>query len=457
MDTARIDIKDIRKIYFLGIGGIGMSALARYFSQSNIIVYGYDKTPSDITLELEKTGIAVHYEARTDLITEDTGLVIYTPAIPSDFEELQYIKQENIPLIKRSDALSLLIQGKKCIAVSGTHGKTSTSAMLAHIWACSDKPFLGFIGGIVKQYNSNLFLHPDAETVIVEADEYDRSFLKIFADTAIVNAADPDHLDIYGTHEELKKAFVQFLSQSHHGAPLLVQEKVELDFGNMEISRFGWNSKSPFRIENLRTENGYYIADMIWGEKGEARNIRLAQPGRHNAMNALAASSAAILNGISPEIIRNALETFPGVQRRFEYIIRNEKMVFIDDYAHHPDEINALLDTVLELYPGKKIVGVFQPHLYTRTRDLADGFAKALSRLPVAVLLDIYPAREEPIEGITSEWLMNQVDAKEKHLVSKENLCKLVRNLRADVVLTIGAGDIDRMVQPLKKTLEEPR
>jgi UDP-N-acetylmuramate--alanine ligase len=457
-----IDLKPYTQFYFLGIGGIGMSAIARYFNANGFSVTGYDKTPSALTDELKSEGIEIHFDDNIKNIpaevtsAKEKTLIVYTPAIPKDHKEYNYLKEQGYKIHKRSEVLAALTAGKTTIAVAGTHGKTSTAAIITHILKSADVPFFSFLGGIASNYNTN-FLAPkkqeNAELIVVEADEFDRSFLRLDPDIAVITAVESDHLDIYGTLEELEKAYSEFAHKVKPGGTLIVHEDVRIPLpDNRRILRYGTGTSSRVKASNIHIAEGHYHFDETFDEK-TLHDLQLGIPGRHNIENTLASIAATWPFVQDKTVYQKALPSFKGVHRRFEVILRNENIVFIDDYAHHPTEIRVTIETVNELFKGKKIVGIFQPHLFSRTKDLATEFAQSLSLLDEVFLLPIYPARELPMEGVTSQLILDKISANFKKLVSKENLVQEVLDRKPDVVITIGAGDIDRMVKPLKEAL----
>jgi UDP-N-acetylmuramate--alanine ligase len=453
-------------IYFLGIGGIGMSALARYYRSLGLTVAGYDKTSTTLTSELVKEGIDIHFIDDVNLIpsfvTENASetLIVYTPAIPVDHNELKYLKANSFTIKKRSEVLATITGQTKTIAIAGTHGKTTTSSMVAHLLKSAGKNINAFLGGITQNYNTNLLLStvqsPDTSTV-VEADEYDRSFLTLFPEMAIITSVDADHLDVYGEHKFVRESFELFANQIKPGGVLVSKKGLDysLPEGNgLKIYSYSLNEKANFYAENIKIENGNYVFDLR-SDVENIKDINFGIPGSHNVENAVAASAIAQLAGLAAADIKKGLKTFKGVKRRFDYQLKTSRLVYIDDYAHHPEELRACISSVKEMYPGKKIVGVFQPHLYTRTRDFADGFAKSLQLLDDIILLDIYPARELPIPGISSQLLFNKINTKNKLLATKQNLVEIIKNKNPEVLITMGAGDIDTLVEPISKMLKE--
>lgn len=449
-----MELQNVQRVYLVGIGGIGMSGLARYFHKLGCIVYGYDKTPTDLTNELHNEGIQATFDDNSECIPKsfrdfDEGtLIIYTPAIPKDSAILGFFKNKGFTLYKRSQVLGLISKGKYTIAVAGTHGKTTTSSMVAHILKDSGKGCSAFLGGISSNYQTNV-LFGDNDIVVVEADEYDRSFLTLHPDIAIITSMDADHLDIYGDHAQLTESFQLFASQLKQGGTLIHYKDLPLTGG----LTYSIESNADARAVNIRVENGDFYFDFN-NAAVTISNIKLGIAGLHNIANATAAIEAALLVGVSAEDIKKALETFRGVKRRFEYILKNDQHIFIDDYAHHPEELKAAISSIKRLYPNKKLTTIFQPHLYTRTRDFADGFAEALDMSDELLMLDIYPARELPIEGVNSDMIMQRMQSSNKHKYSMQEAVEKVRQEQPELLLTVGAGDIDTLVQPLKQALQ---
>lgn len=456
--------------YFLGIGGIGMSAIARFFHQRGDGVSGYDRTPSPLTLQLEQEGIPIHYLDDPSLVPQDVDLVIYTPAVPTDTAEYQYLLDKGIPIKKRSQVLGELTRGKKCIAVAGTHGKTSTSSMIAHLLSQTEMGCSAFLGGIAKNFNSNVVVNNESEYVVVEADEYDRSFLQLNPYCAVITATDADHLDIYGTHDNLLEAFHQFASQVDKDGSLVLKQGLTLQphnhdghdehhhgshvegvFAHIE-SYTAHGIEADFYPWNVRHYNGNIFFDLRT-PKGVFYDIELPNSPLYNVENAVATAAVAVTLGLNEYQIRHGFKTYTGVCRRFDYRIKTPNLVLIDDYAHHPQEIAACLESIRYLYPGKRVVGIFQPHLYSRTRDFADDFAKVLSTLDELIMLPIYPAREKPILGVTSSMVLRKVDSLSKYLCTPDQVIELVPALCPDIVVTMGAGDIDRLVPRLVEAL----
>lgn len=454
---------EIKRIYFLGIGGIGMSALARYFNSKAVFVSGYDRTETALTKQLEAEGIKVHYEDNIEFIDKEANLVVYTPAIPKDHKELNYLLQNNYKVVKRSDVLGMITNSSFNICVAGTHGKTTTSTMVAHILRHSGYGCNAFLGGIAANYNSN-FWADERNVCVVEADEYDRSFLKLSPDVAIITAMDPDHLDIYGTAENVEQAFIDFSSRVKEAGLLLskfgLRRAGELK-GSRHISYHLNNEKADVYAGNIQVSSGSYQFD-IKTKDWQLNEVVLNMGGMHNIENMVAAIAVAHHLEIDAEKIKAAVSSFKGVKRRFEYIIKNEKQVFIDDYAHHPDELRALLNGAKNMFEGKKCTVVFQPHLFSRTKDFADGFAESLDLADEVVLLPVYPARELPVEGVNSELILGKMKNKNCRVLSKKDLLAYAKSWKASpggkdmeelLLITAGAGDIDTLVEPIKKIL----
>ena len=442
-----MNLKNIHNIYFLGIGGIGMSAIARYFASNGKKVAGYDKTPSPITKELEELGVAIHFEDAVknipiSFLNKEETLVVYTPAIPKNQTEFNYFLDHKFTILKRAAVLGKITETTFCLAVAGTHGKTTTSSILGHIMAAVKAT--SFLGGIAENYNSNLILG-SAEISVVEADEFDRSFLQLSPNIACVTSMDADHLDIYKNIEALNESFVSFSNKVSD--TLIIAKGLPLKGLTYAIE-----TAADYNAFNLKIENGIYIFD-VKTPTSEIKNIEFHLPGRHNVMNALAALAMADVYGISLENIKRSLSTFKGVQRRFSYKIKTTDFVLIDDYAHHPIAINAVENSVREMYPNKEILVVFQPHLFSRTRDFIEGFAAALSKFDDVLLLDIYPARETPIVGVDSNWLLSKIENEHKKLSQKHNLIKDIKNSSAKVVVMLGAGDIGVLVNEVASEL----
>lgn len=453
-----IAYNNIQAVYFLGIGGIGMSALARYFKLRGKLVAGYDRSPSPLTQEMEKEGIAIHFTDEVSAIPRSflelpktDVLVVITPAIPANHTELNFFKEEGYTLVKRSEVLGLITRETFGIGIAGTHGKTTTSAITSHLLEASALKPAAFVGGIMANYGTN-FLPGMGGISVMEADEFDRSFLRLHPSVAVITAMDPDHLDIYGTEENFREGFLQYASQVVDGGKLIVHESLCPFFKDKAFISYGIGETADVRAKNIRVENGRFVFDIDGIFTLE--NLSLAMPGRHNVSNAVAALSAAYFAGAPLDKLALALASFKGVKRRFELMAENAGKVYIDDYAHHPKELDACISAARELFPGKRIFGAFQPHLFSRTRDFAEGFAQSLSALDYLYLLPIYPARELPIEGVTSEFLQAQISCPNE-IVSKTDLAKSVSlDLgNFDVLLTMGAGDIDQVVGDLQKII----
>jgi len=444
-----LDLK--HNIYLIGIGGIGMSALAFYFKVNGKHVAGYDRTRTEITERLEGMGVKIHYKeslAHIDkrFMNPNNTLIVYTPAIPENNEELQFFKNTGYNVLKRSEVLRLITKNSFCIAVSGTHGKTTTTSILAHLMNVCSVKLTAFLGGISENYNSNLILK-GSEVTVVEADEFDRSFLTLSPDMACITSMDADHLDIYGDVDELKRSFIQFSDKVKSNGKLFVKKGLPI-----KGITYGFEDTCDYSIKNIKIENAIYVFDVVT-PKTVIKNIQFNLPGRHNLSNALVALAMAVEYGCPPEQLVKALASYKGVKRRFSYHLRTENMVLIDDYAHHPEEINAVYRAVKEMYPTKKVLVVFQPHLFSRTKDFADDFATSLQQFDQILLLDIYPAREEPITGITSKWLLKKIKNPNKKLIAKKDLITEIQKSSANVVITMGAGDIGEEVKTIKQNL----
>ena len=447
-----MNLNQIHNVYFIGIGGIGMSALARYFKNIGKQVSGYDKTPTTLTKELIESGIEIHFEDNIDLIPKnfyvENTLVIITPAVPKIHSEWNYFLEREYQVKKRAEVLGIITKDTFCFAVAGTHGKTTTSSILGHILYESGVDVTAFIGGIVENYNSNLIGSGKTVTV-VEADEFDRSFLHLHPNIACITSMDADHLDIYGTSDAIEESFVEFANKIEDKNKLFITKDLPLKGVTVAV-----NEDAVYNAFNVRIDNGSYVFD-INTPKGILKDFCFGLPGKHNLMNALMAIAMAEIFGTPTDAIAIALASFKGVKRRFSYQIKTKNLVYIDDYAHHPTEIDAVHQAVRELYPNKKVLTVFQPHLFSRTRDFADDFAKSLSNFDEVILMDIYPARELPIEGITSDWLLSKIENQHKKLVQKEEVIKTILESNAQIIVTIGAGDIGEMVVSIKQALNE--
>ncbi len=444
-------IKHGNTVYFVGIGGIGMSAIARFFVKQGADVHGYDRSCTPLTKQLEKEGMHIHYVEDVQLIPAKTDLVVYTPAIPSGSIELQFIRNAGFPLMKRAEVLGELTKALFTVAIAGTHGKTTITSMTAHLLYSAGLPISAFIGGISNNFGSNLVTTPDTEIMVVEADEYDKSFLRLHPSIAVISSMDADHLDIYGEHSHLIETFHAFAKNLKADGKLILHKGLPLP-DVPEIITYGIDPEADVNASNIRVESGCFVFDLSL-QGTLMQNLRLQQAGRHNIENALAAASVAMLAGVSPTDIVHGISSFTGVQRRFDFIVKNENVVYIDDYAHHPEELRACISGVRELYPGKRITGIFQPHLFSRTRDLMEGFTESLALLDELILLEIYPAREEPIPGVNSQALLDNISLKNKQLCAKSDLLSVVEHLHPEVLITLGAGDIDQFVKPLQKLL----
>jgi len=450
-----VELNNIKVIYFIGIGGIGMSALARYFHSQGKRVSGYDKTESDLTRELVQEGIEVHYEEDLNVIPKDAELVVYTPAVPKDHKELLFYQENGYTVLKRSEVLGIITSGAFNICVAGTHGKTTISTMIAHILRHSGYGCNAFLGGISVNYDSN-FWSDKNNVCVVEADEYDRSFLRLSPDVAVITAMDADHLDIYGTEEAMQDAFIEFSGRVKNDGLLLAKHGLhrERDFKSKHKQTYSLqNDEADVYGAAIRLRHGSYEFDVMTKDF-MLDNVQLNIGGMHNVENSIAAIGVANYLGISSDKIKNAVADFMGVKRRFEYVIKTNDLVFIDDYAHHPEELKALITGAKALFPDKKCMIVFQPHLYTRTRDLAEEFASVLDLADEVILLPIYPARELPIEGVSSAMIASKMKIENKKLMSKGELSNWIRKTRPALLITAGAGDIDREVEELKKILE---
>ncbi len=448
-------------VYFLGIGGIGMSAIARWFKHKGMRVAGYDRTPTPLTHELIEEGMEIHFDDKIEFlpgyINKTKTLVVFTPAIPKNHLEHAYLKEQGFTILKRSEVLGLLTKNYKTVAVAGTHGKTTTSSLIAHILKSAGVNMVGFLGGITSNYDSNLVMHGEVNEktiVVVEADEFDRSFLRLFPEIAVVTSADADHLDIYGDHASMLVSFKDFIKQINTKGSLIIHESIEKLTEGINVSKGTYGmSQGQFFASNINAKSGFFEFDLHgFGKKIE--KIQLGVPGFHNMENAIAAMLVALKLGVDEKTIREALHSFKGVKRRFEFIIKRDDLVYIDDYAHHPTEIEAFLTSLKSMYKGKKITVVFQPHLFTRTRDFAEGFSKSLSLADEVLLMDIYPAREEPIPGVTSDMLFKDITSSVKIRCGKSDVMQKLEDLDIEVLATVGAGDIDTFVKPIREMLQ---
>jgi len=463
MNTPFRGMEKLNEVYFIGIGGIGMSAIAKFFHSGGVKVSGYDKTATSFTKELEASGIAVHYEENVDLIPKKVDLVVYTPAIPEEHKELVYYRANEYKVVKRSDVLQFITKSSFNICIAGTHGKTTITSMVAHLLRDSGFGCNAFLGGIAVNYGTN-FWSSEKNVCVIEADEYDRSFLKLSPDVAIITAMDADHLDIYGTAEAMEQAFIDFAGKVKSGGLVVgkfgLEKTKELKTQNY-LSYSLQNESADVYAANIRMMHGSYEFDVLLKDN-MLDNVKLNMGGMHNVENAIAAIAVASSLGIENDKIKAAVENFRGVKRRFEYIIKNDKIVFVDDYAHHPEELRALINGAKALFRQKKCTVIFQPHLYSRTRDLADGFAEVLSLADEVILLPIYPARELPVAGVSSEMILEKMQHENKRVLAKDKLLNWVENGFSkevnkefgEVLITAGAGDIDMLVEPIKKILE---
>ncbi len=453
-------------IYFIGIGGIGMSALARYFHANGSQVAGYDRVSTPLTDRLAASGMHIHFDDALTEIPEkfkapenkSECLIIYTPAIPSTHTEYNYFVNEKYEIKKRAEVLGIISKSEKTIAIAGTHGKTSISTATAHLLRHSKRKCNAFLGGISKNYDTNLLLSEKDATgddfVVVEADEYDRSFLNLYPDIAVITSVDTDHLDIYKTKDEIKKAFKQFIQQIHPNGILIIKKGIDLELDDYpkNVFRYSLDSEADFYAKNLKLINGLYHFDLQTPTT-LMKDLTSGTPGQFNAENAIATVAVAYFADVDEQNIRDSIQSFSGVKRRFEFQIQADSLIYIDDYAHHPEELKSFIGSVRKLFSGKKITGIFQPHLFSRTKDLLDDFADSLNLLDELILLDIYPAREKPIEGVTSQLLLDKVQVENKKLCKPNDLLEDLRNRKLEVLLTMGAGDIDKLVEPIKEEL----
>jgi UDP-N-acetylmuramate--alanine ligase len=443
----------INKIYFLGIGGIGMSALARYFLWIGKKVAGYDKSRSDITKQLEKEGAVIHYKDNPELIPDDLDLIIYTPAIPKTDQEYLYLKSSGVPMLKRAEVLGMISREVNTIAVAGTHGKTTITTMIAHIFKASGVEISAFMGGISQNYNSNFLVSSSPKWMVVEADEYDRSFLHLNPLIGVISSMDADHLDVYGNLQNLEESFKLFIKEIHKKGALVSHVGLDQLAGlHPNLYTYGFDPGADFFADKVRIEFG----QMVWELKGESGmdEYTLGVPGMHNLENAIAAAGVAMLAGIDVRDIKKALRNYKGVKRRFDIRVKNDNVIFIDDYAHHPKEIKACISSVKDMFPGKRVTGIFQPHLFSRTRDFADEFAESLNILDEVAIMDIYPARELPIEGVNATFLLNKISVDNKLYVPDSELLNYVSKNDFEVLVTMGAGSIDQYVEPIRILLE---
>jgi UDP-N-acetylmuramate--alanine ligase len=451
-----MNVREVNRVYFIGIGGIGMSALARFFRERGAVVSGYDKTETDLTRQLAGEGMNVHYTDDVQQLDKEAQLVVYTPAIPKDHEELKWYQENHYAVYKRSDVLQWITEAMHAITVAGTHGKTTISTMTAYLLRETGYGCNAFLGGISVNYDRN-YWSSDNDTAVVEADEYDRSFLKLHPDIAVLTAIDPDHLDIYGTAEDMEAAFIQYTKNIKLGGILLVKHGLHRASdlkGPVTITYSLQNDAADVYARNIVQKDGGYIFDVV-GEDWELNDLHLQVGGMHNVENAVAAIAVTDMLEIEGGKVRKALAAFKGVKRRFEYLVKTKKVVYIDDYAHHPEELAALIKGAKHLFPGRKCVICFQPHLFSRTRDLADGFAQSLDMADEVILLDIYPARELPMEGVTSQMIADRMTNPAHTILSKEGLLEYVMKAPLDMFITAGAGDIDKLTERIKNILEK--
>ena len=446
----------MKTYYFLGIGGIGMSAIARYFLLKGDNIFGYDLTRTELTQELEKEGMSIVYEDNIDLLPKDIDMVIYTPAIPKDNTIFNYFLNSNTPILKRSEILAEITRDKKTIAISGTHGKTTVSTMVAHLLNNSSIGCSAFLGGISKNLNSNFLYNPNSQYIVVEADEYDRSFLKLSPYYSVITSIDEDHLDIYGEYKNLLEAFREFANKTQDEGRLFIKQGLDLELKEELVSQTYTirGIEADYYAWNIRNYNSKYYFDLRTPEK-VIYDLCLNYPGIHNIENILVSSAIALKLGVNQDELRKGIESFSGVRRRFDIRIKTKDFVYIDDYAHHPNEIKSCIESIRDMFPGKKLTGVFQPHLFSRTRDFADEFARALEGLDEVVLLDIYPAREKPIENINSKWLLHKINKMDKYYSEEDGLLDLLDALYPEVLLTIGAGNIDKFVGKIEERFSE--
>ena len=447
-----MNLDKIDNIFFIGIGGMGMSSLAEYFINENKYVGGYDKDISENTERLQKLGIEISFHDSFDrvnsrFLSKDNTLIVYTPAIPTSNNLLSEFRGNKFTSVKRAELLGLVVNKGKCIAIAGTHGKTTTTCILAHLLNSSNIPTTSFIGGISENYNSN-FLYNENQLFLVEADEYDKSFLNLSPDYACITSIDPDHLDIYNDFKGVESGFISFINNIKSDGFLIVQENLDYNY-----PKYGLSHNSDYSIENIRIHDGSYLFDIVTPEN-KYKNLKFSIPGKHNLMNALAAFVISIKLGCEFNLLKSALESFKGVKRRFTYHIRTKDRIYIDDYAHHPKEINSVYDALKETYPKQDILVAFQPHLFTRTRDFVEEFAESLSQFEAVLLLDIYPARETPIDGVSSSWLLDKINSPIKKLVDKSDLSLEILNQNMKINVTLGAGDIGDECMKIKKSLE---
>ena len=454
-----MELASIKNVYFIGIGGIGMSALARYFMSRGCIVGGYDKTKTKLTETLAAEGMVISYTDQSTSISNDftivsnNTLIIYTPAIPKDSLIMNYFRNSGFKMMKRSEVLGVISKGQFCIAVAGTHGKTTTSSIIAHVLTDTGFGCTAFLGGIATNYNSN-FLIGDNNVVVIEADEYDRSFLTLRPNISVITSMDADHLDIYGDVDQLVESFKLFASQLKSNGTLFMKSRLPITVG-LSYSADD-DGSANIRAKNIRIKGAHFVFDYL-DDEHTIHDITLALPGKHNVENAVAAISVALKLGIDIDKIKIAIANFKGIKRRFEYVVNSDQHIYIDDYAHHPQELRACFDAVRQLYPAKKLTVIFQPHLFTRTRDFADEFARVLSTVDELLLLDIYPARELPLSGIDAQFLLDKISLVNKEVCSKDVVPERIKMIKPELLLTVGAGDIDTLIEPLKTLLNNAK
>lgn len=461
-NDVEINMNKFNKYYFLGIGGIGMSALARYFNTKGFAVGGYDRSKTKLTSDLEAEGISICYNESVnhipaEFVKPESTLIVLTPAVPESHPQLQYFREQNYTILKRAQVLGDITRQSKGICIAGTHGKTTTSTITAHLLYQSQVTCSAFLGGISNNYNTNLLLSKNSNLVVIEADEYDRSFHQLSPYMAVITSVDADHLDIYDTPEAFRQSFEHFASLVTPGGVIIIKKGIELELKlqkGVKLYTYSMDEGGDFHAEKIKISQGEIHFDFVTPTEKIA-DVRLGVPVRINVENSVAAMALAWLNGVTADELRVGISSFSGIYRRFNTVYKTDKLVYMDDYAHHPSELKASISSIRALYPGRKITGIFQPHLYTRTRDFASDFADALSLLDELILLDIYPARELPIEGVTSDIILSKVKLSNKTLCSKENLLPLLKEKEIDVLVTFGAGDIDTMVPLIKNQLKQ--
>jgi UDP-N-acetylmuramate--alanine ligase len=449
-----MELKNLKNVYFIGIGGIGMSAIARYFNNIGVAVAGYDKTQTALTDQLAAEGIAIHYDDDIRHVPADADLVIYTPAIPKDHKELNYVWSNGYRVYKRAQVLGMISRSQRTIAVAGTHGKTTTTSLLTHLLRTGGVDCTAFLGGISQSLGSN-FVQGESDWVVLEADEFDRSFLQLSPTIGVITSMDADHLDIYGDVHSMQQTYCEFATKVQAGGSLYYKYGLPLgDLTNthtIHTASYSLHTGDHY-TDNLHVEDGHFVFDYV-SASITIPNIRVAMPGRHNIENAVAAISVALQVGVQPDAIRVALGNFKGVQRRFEWVVQTPQITYIDDYAHHPEELRAAIQAARELYPHKKLTGIFQPHLYSRTRDFVDGFAEVLDTLDEAILLPIYPARELPLPGVESDLIRRKMNRTNVHILQKSEVIPYLTHAKIEVLMTLGAGDIDTLVKPIRNLL----